>query len=91
MNRDPPANAGGANKSLAFAFEVGPFAGLDKIGPVITMLFRIALKHFQLHLPERITATQALGEIAVIVGPGRERVALRRAGSGHAGLGATSQ
>ena len=55
------------------------------------MLFRIALKHFQLHLPERITATQALGEIAVIVGPGRERVALRRAGSGHAGLGATRQ
>ena len=58
---------GDTDKSLAFAFKVGPFARLDRIGPVIRMLFRIALKHFQLHLPERITATPALGEIAVIV------------------------
>ena len=51
----------------AFAVEVGPLAGLDKVGPVERMQLGVLLQHVELHLAQSFTATHSGFEVLVII------------------------
>src|SRR5512145_485071 len=48
------------------AVEIGPFARLDEARPIVWMPARRLFEHFQLHLPQCLTAPLSLLQLAVI-------------------------
>lgn len=57
----------------AFAVQISPLAGLDEVGPVKRMKFRIALEHVELHRSQRFAAAHCGHRLARQVGDALEQ------------------